>query len=154
MEHASKRLYYGTKDGGAWIMNIETQERTPIHVSRTSKMNKTINIHVDQYWDVNQKIFMSKLHGYNVMDYKRCSSFHYTDMSMGTADLTLECTRKGSLEIATAYPLITEAGGVMVSLDGDSLADKYYLKFGVDEYVPVITAATSELAHESVDFFK
>jgi len=35
----------------------------------------------------------------------------------GYSWLVLECTRKHSLEIAAAYPLVHEAGGVMVDVN-------------------------------------
>ncbi len=153
MEHATKRLFYGVKGEGAWVIDLKTGDKKRIHTSGENDLTATTRIHIDEYWDKNNEVFTSKLSGYNVMDYKLCSSFHYTDTSMGAADLTLECTRKGSLEIATAYPLITEAGGVMVGLDGKPLDDEYYLKFGVEEHVPVITAASQDLARQAVTFF-
>jgi len=153
MEHATKRLLYGVKGEGAWVIDLETGEKERIHTSGFNDLTATTRIHIDEYWDINNEVFTSKLSGYNVMDYKLCSSFHYADTSMGAADLTLECTRKGSLEIATAYPLIMEAGGAMVTLDGKSLSDEYYLKFGVEEHIPVITAASQELANKASSFF-
>lgn len=153
MEHATRRLFYGVKGKRAWVLNLESGEKESLHVSDSKELTKTTNIHIDEYWDINNKVFTSKLRGYNVMEYKGCSSFHYADTAMGTSDLTLECTRKGSLEIATAYPLITEAGGVMVSIKGEPLGDKFYLEFGVDKHIPVITAATQSLAVQAVTFF-
>jgi fructose-1,6-bisphosphatase/inositol monophosphatase family enzyme len=43
--------------------------------------------------------------------------------------LALECTRKGNLEIAVAYGLIREAGGVMTTADGEDLGPKGYQTF-------------------------
>lgn len=41
---------------------------------------------------------------------------YYVDLAQGYAWSVVECTRKHSLEIASAYPLIHEAGGVIVDL--------------------------------------
>lgn len=153
MEHATKRLFYAVKGEGAWVLHLETGEKKQLHVSGEKDLTPSTNIHIDEYWDINNEVFTSKLKGYNVSEYKMCSSYHYVDVAIGEADLTLECTRKGSLEIATAFPLITEAGGLMVDIKGDALADKYYLEFGINEHIPVITAASKELAYKSVDYF-
>ena len=153
MEHATKRLFYGIKGVGSWVIDLNSGKKKGIHTSDEHDLSTSTRIHIDEYWDINNEVFRSKLDGYNVMPYKLCSSIHYTDTSMGEADLTLECTRKGSLEIATAFPLITEAGGAMVTLAGKSLSDEYYLKFGTVEHIPVITAATPELATKTASFF-
>lgn len=154
MEHATKRLFYGIQGEGAFIKHFGTEKDERIHASKADSLTKSTRIHIDQYWDINNEVFTKKLEGYNVMEYKRCSSYHYTDIAMNEADLTLECTRKGSLEIAAAYPIVMEAGGVMVSINGKRLADKQYLEFGQDTHLPVITAATQKLADAAVDFFK
>jgi fructose-1,6-bisphosphatase/inositol monophosphatase family enzyme len=153
MEHATKWLFYGVKGKGAFILDLASGEKKQIHVSHCKSLTQETKIHIDQYWDINNEVFTSKLTEYNVMEYKRCSSFHYTNTAMGVADLTLECTRKGSLEIAAAYPIIMEAGGVMVSINGEPLGEKHYLEFGQDKHIPVITAATQELADDAVKFF-
>ncbi len=154
MEHATKRLFYGIKGKGSFILNLGTGTTEIIKASSVKELTKKTKIHIDEYWDINNEVFTSKLKGYNVMDYKHCSSFHYADTAMGIADLTLECTRKGNLEIASAYPIIIEAGGIMVSINGEPLGDKLYLEFGQEKHIPIITAATQQLADEAVSFFK
>ncbi len=153
MEHATKRLFYGIKGGGAWVLDLKTGKKERINTSDARQLSKETRIHIDEYWDINNEVFTSKLDGYNLMEYKSCSSLHYVDVSIGEADLTLECTRKGNLELAVAYPLITEAGGIMVAIDGSTLGKKRYLSFGTDEHIPVITAASKELAIQAVKFF-
>ena len=88
--------------------------------------------------------FLSKLKGFDVK-YLLSSAAHYSDLVSGEADLVLECTRKLNLEIAAAYGLIKEAGGVVLASDGSSFHNKKYLKFGQDEYLPIIAASTEEL---------
>ncbi len=48
--------------------------------------------------------------------YLEASLPYYVDLAQGLSWLVLECTRKHSLEIAAAYPLVHEARGVIVDL--------------------------------------
>ena len=48
--------------------------------------------------------------------YLEASLPYYVDLARGLSWLVLECTRKHSLEIAAAYPLVHEAKGVIVDL--------------------------------------
>lgn len=153
MEHASKKLYFAVKGRGAFVLNINTNVETRIHTWDQALLNKSTRIHVDQYWDFNKALYMSKLTGYTVLPYEGCSAFHYADVAEGLADLTLECTRKGTLEIATAYGLIREAGGAMVDIHGEDLGSKKYLTFGQTDHSAVITAATKILALSAAKFF-
>ena len=92
----------------------------------------------------------------NVPEFKLSSTDSYLRLLLGEADLVLECTRKGNLEIATAYGLITEAGGVMVTADGEDLGKQRYFEYGQreEEFLPVITAATKELALGLIEYLK
>lgn len=40
----------------------------------------------------------------------------------------------------------------MINLDGQSLDELEYLKFGQDKHVPIITASTRELANELLSY--
>jgi len=80
------------------------------------------------------------------------SAAHYVDFVSGGVDLVLECTRKGNLEMAVAYGLVVESGGVMLSFDGKSLGPRRYLKFGQEKYTPIITASTKQLAKELIKY--
>ena len=93
------------------------------------------------------------MEGHKILD--ECSrATHYVDLASGNADLILECTRKGNLEMAAAYGLITEAGGVMVTSDGFSIKNKRYLELGQKDYLPIVIASTIELAKELLDKLK
>ena len=48
--------------------------------------------------------------------YLEASLPYYVDLARGLSWLVLECTRKHSLEIAAAYPLVHEAKGVIVDI--------------------------------------
>ena len=153
MEHATKRLIYGVRGKGSFVLDFETGETKPIKTSEATELDKETRIHIDEYWDINRDTFLAKLDGYNVQKYNLCSSVHYANVALGQADLALECTRKGNLEIAAVFGLIHEAGGKMVSLDNQDLAGLRYREFGQDTHVPVITAASSTLADKAITFF-
>ena len=78
------------------------------------------------------------------------SAIYYADLANGKVDAVIECTRKNNLEIAIAFGLIREAGGVMLLADGSSIGPKQYKTFGQSEHLPVISAATKRLGKELV----
>ena len=125
----------------------------PIHSSSRTQLDPAAQIYIDEYFEVNRETFSKKLKGFNT-HYGGSSAVYYADVASGAADLALECTRKNNLEIAIAYGLEMEAGAVMVGLDGASLGDKKYLEFGQKEKVPIITAATRELAERLLEHIK
>lgn len=151
MEHVKKRLYIGIKNDGAFV--IEGDKKTPIKSSGKTVLDADTNIYIDEYEELNRKTFSEKLKGFKTK-YSGSSAIYYADVASGAADLTLECARKNNLEIAVAYGLETEAGAVMVDINGTSLAEKKYLEFGQKEQIPIITAATKELADNLISFLK
>lgn len=156
MEHSTGKLFIATKNGGALV--IQNGEVTPIHPSGQIALDRDVKINIDEWFEVNKKTFSEKLQGFktraNSPSNPDASCECYIDVASGSADLTLECTRKRNLEIAIAYGLIKEAGGVMVDMNGDDLADKKYLEFGQTEKLPIITAATQELAEDLLRHIK
>ncbi len=78
----------------------------------------------------------------------------YVDVAAGSMDLAFESSRKGNLEIAVAYGIIREAGGTIVDADGNDIGSQLYESFGQDSQVPIITAATPELARQAVAMLK
>ena len=151
MEHSTGRLFLAVKNQGAFV--IEGGEKRPIKTSGKTVFDEDIIIYEDNYFEINRKIFSQKTQGYRV-HYIRSSAVCYADVTAGTADLALECTRKNNLEIAVAFGLVTEAGGVMIDLKGISLSEKKYLDFGQKQQLPIITAATKELAEEFLAHLK
>lgn len=151
MEHSTKRLFVAQRNGGAFV--VKGDKRTPVHSSGRTQLDPSAQIYIDEYFEINREIFSKKLKGFNT-HYGGSSAVYYADVASGAADLILECTRKNNLEIAIAYGLETEAGAVMVGLDGASLGDKKYLEFGQKEKVPIITAATRELAERLLEHIK
>lgn len=151
MEHSTRRLFVAQRNGGAFV--VEGDKRTPIHSSGRTQLDPVAQIYIDEYFEINRETFSKKLKGFNT-HYGGSSSVYYADVASGVADLALECTRKNNLEIAIAYGLETEAGAVMIGLDGASIGDKKYLEFGQKEKIPIITAATRGLAEKLLEHIK
>ena len=72
------------------------------------------------------------------------------DLAEGKAELVLECTRKNNLEIAIAFGLINESGGIIMGINGESIIKKDYLSFGQDKYLPIISSCTKELGKDLI----
>lgn len=151
MEHASKSLYIATKGRGAFLMVSGKFVR--LTTSGKTSLGTEARIYVDEYFDFNIKTFSDKLR-----DFKPNTGTFYGGTSAavafmgvasGEADFYLRSTVKGNLEPMVAYGLITEAGGAMVDQNGKSFGPKKYLSYGQgSEMLPIITAATLELARE------
>lgn len=148
-EHRSKKIYLATRDKGARI--IEKNVSKSIYSSKEKTISAETQIRVDDFFPLNTKVFSEPLkkHGYE-HEYNGSSAIYYADVSSGQADLALECTRKNNLEIAIAYGLIHEAGGIMVNINGEDLGPKLYREFGQKEHLSVITSATAALAHDLI----
>jgi len=151
MEHSTGRLFIASKNAGAYI--ILDGESTPIHSDARTELDPNMTINIDEYFDLNIKTFTEKLKGFKTQCLK-ASSAHYMSVANGEAGLALECTRKGNLEIAIAYGLIKEAGGVIVDMNGNSIGDKKYLEFGQKGKQPIVTAANNELAQALLKHIK
>ncbi len=151
MEHSVDKLCYSTKDGGSFM--ISGGKKNPISCNGKKELDRDGLIYIDEYFEINRNTFSKPLAGYNTK-YAGSSCVYYADVASGEADMALECTRKGNLEIAVAHGLIRGSGGVMLTLDGEKIDDKKYLEFGQEESVQVITAATLELARDLLRHIK
>lgn len=153
LEHSSNRLYYASKNKGGFL--VRGGKKSPLKCSAKRDLDGSTRIYADLEFDKNRNItfiqdtYLSKLEGFNFL-HEKSSAIHYVDLAQGNSDLVLECTRKGNLEIAVAYGLVNEAGGVVVTIDGASIGKKKYLVLGQERYVPIISASTIELAQELI----
>lgn len=151
MEHNPQTLFFAAKGKGSFVVSIDGK-RQPIYCSERRKLDrKNTGIYADVVFDEAMSstfirdTFLSRLRGFDV-NYLLSSAAHYADLASGQVDLVLECTRKLNLEIAAAYGLIKEAGGVVVASDGSNFDNKKYLQFGQNEHLSIIAASTKELA--------
>lgn len=153
MEHTTKHLLVAIKDQGV-CMVADDGKGKPLYTSGKEKLiPKDTKIYIDTYFPQNRNFFESKLTEFNPVC-TGCSAVHYTDVANGSWDIALECTRKKNLEIAVAFGLIKEAGGVMTDADGNLLDNQKYFQFGQDTQIPVITAATKQLAYALIEHLK
>lgn len=152
MQHATQRALTGVRGQGAFAISGDQEQ--PIHTSRHSILDATNKIYIDEGYEINRETFLKPLAGFNIAPCEMASSLYYADVAEGLADFSLECTRKGNLEIAAAYGLIREAGGAIVGLEGVDIGSQKYLEFGQKEKIPVVTAANEELAQRLIKFLK
>lgn len=156
VEHATKRLFAASRGNGAWL--VAGGERAPLHTSGRTTLGKETRINIDGYFPINQRTFAEPLRPFSPVvgtpEHPDASCRYYIDVAAGIDDLTLECTRKGNLEIAAAYGLIREAGGAIVDMEGESIGSRKYLEYGQAEQFPIITAATPELARELIEHLR
>ena len=151
MEHASGRIFMAGK--GMGTKAYKDDRSASIRTTGSKRHTGLSRICLDDHFQITRDTFfpITGKDGY----YNSGSSAElYVRVANGEADLTLECTRKGNLEFGAAYPLIIEAGGAMVDLQGKSLGPKKFLEFGQQEHLPVITAATDDLAQHVLEKLK
>lgn len=153
MEHSIGKMSVFSKGAGASVIDMGSGKTTPLKCSQKKPLDNQTMIYVDEYFEINKKTFSEKLRGFHT-DYLKSSAAYYADIASGAADLTLECTRKGNLEIAVAYGLIKESGGIMTDLAGKDIGNQKYFLFGQKENLPIITACTQELAIDLLKYIK
>lgn len=153
MEHSTGRMSVFSKGGGGTVIDMRSGKTTPLKSSEKETLDKQTKIYIDEYFEINRKTFSEKLKGFHTC-YLKSSAVYCADMAAGVADLTLECTRKGNLEIAVAYGLIKETGGIMTDLAGEDIGNQKYLLFGQKENLPIITACTQKLAKNLLKHMK
>ncbi|MBI2545151.1 MAG: hypothetical protein HYW22_00950 [Candidatus Aenigmarchaeota archaeon] len=155
MEHPTGRLITASRDKGIHLIDpstgksklVESDLRTELDPKRiradTGSKAKHFPFVVDAYIKK-----LPELHLLSDNISLRSSAAHYADFALGEADWVFECTRKHNLEIAVAYGLVRERGGVMVSLDGKDIGNQRYFEFHYDpeDYVVVISAPNLQAA--------
>lgn len=163
MLHASAELLLGVRGKGAVIINVNSGKSTPIHTKPDQSLNtKTTTAYVDnapldrdhplhEYFALNNKIFAEPLHKIGVETlWLGASAAYYAAIATGNAHIVGESTRKGNLEIATAYGIIKESGGVMTTTDGQDIGTQSLLSFGQNSHIPVLTTSNLHIANEFV----
>ncbi len=150
IEHVSRKLYFASKGEGSWV--IENRKQKPLRCSGSTQLDNKSRLYADTNFDEVYKTdivstFLMPLKDYDI-ECMRSSAVHYADLSASNVDGVIEVTRKGNLEIAVAFPLIKEAGGVIVDGNGQSLENKKYNEFGQKDHLIVVSAATSSLAND------
>jgi fructose-1,6-bisphosphatase/inositol monophosphatase family enzyme len=151
MEHSTRRLFYAMKGRGSFV--VQDGRAREIRCSDSKKLNEDTRIYVDASFDINKQTFLERLRGFEV-NVLGSSAAYYVDLAEGKAELVLECTRKGNLEIAVSFGLVRESGGRIVDMNGRSLTERKYLVFGQRRHLPIISTATSEVAAALIEHIK
>ena len=133
---------------------VDQDEVQRLATSGRRRLGTDTRIRVDEHFEVNRKSFSERLKPEHEVTYTRCSAKSYVDVAIGDAELALECTRKGNLEIATAYGRVTAAGGAFMDLGGADIGPNKVLSWGQDRQYPVIAAATPELARDLIGYLE
>lgn len=159
IEHSTGRLFLVTKGQQLSVTDVRTGEVTYPATRTGEDVTQELIAFVDNgkvdeqnklftYFDQNDRVFSQPLSKIGVETRRTgSSSAYYAAVAAGEADMVGEATRKGNLEFATAYAVVTAAGGVMQTLDGVDLGIQRFRTYGQDEHVPVLTAANAKLAN-------
>jgi len=150
VEHSSSRLLYAAHDQGSRLLDLKSGDLTQVSCSQTTALDENTRMYLDFPYPGTDRLFAGLLTRFNPMPADSTAAA-YLDVAIEVADLNLESTRKGNLEVATAFGIINESGGVMVDKKGNSLGTKRYFEFGQHYQLAVITASTPELARKVVN---
>jgi len=157
IEYPSGKLYTATKNLWAFAQEPGLQ---PFSIRANGQTVLTPeSFYVDNnkdYKRMPETVNLLNGKGFKPKERLGSSAMHYAEVADGRIGGVIECNRKANLEIATAYGLIRESGGVMVNEEGESLGSKNYRQFGQvnDGSLLIITAATKELADEIIKNLK
>lgn len=146
-------ITHATKGKGSYTIN-ENGETDRAHVSNKTRLTTGVKVYIDGGGNgmaINDKVFgpLETVRFKTKPHNAGSSAVHYVDLARGRYDAVCEHTRKGNLELPTAYRLVTEAGGYMGAIiDGKlvDFGDKKFAEFGQDKNIPIIAAATFQLA--------
>lgn len=144
IEYNTGNIYFCMKGKGCFLLNKLSKKK--LGIEEQKDFGRTSLIYVDEAFSINVKTFSSQLKNYNVQ-YLRSSMPYYADFIQNKCVYVLECTRKGNLEIATAYAFVKEAGGLMMTLDGIELEALKHFEFSSNTsiHIPVVTTSSYKM---------
>lgn len=153
MEHPTRRLVIASRGEGITLIDSATRKETSVHEPFKSGLNPN-RIRADTYSKAKHIHFVEEryIKSFPEIDLRssgislQSSAAHYTDFALGEADRVYENTRKHNLEIAVAYALVRERGGVIVSEDGKDIGPQKYFEFHYDpdDYAVVISGPSED----------
>lgn len=151
-------ITHATKGKGSYTLH-ENGEFEYVRTSTRTRLTNDVRMYIDggkNGMSINDKVFTGPLETIRFKTQPHnsgSSAIHYVDLAAGRYDAVCEHTRKGNLELPTAYRLVVEAGGFMGAvIDGRlvNLANQNFGTFGQDTNIPVIASSTQELARAIV----
>ncbi|NCU44275.1 hypothetical protein EOM71_01185 [Candidatus Falkowbacteria bacterium] len=138
--------YVAANGMGAWADPVVRGDYIQINIApdESVRQMKKLLAYADLYFESVRRA--AKKVTWVKFRYLKASMPYYVDLAQGYAWLVVECTRKHSLEITSAYPLIHEAGGVMVDLaSGQDLENLNRSLTEANEQI-IISATNLEMA--------
>jgi fructose-1,6-bisphosphatase/inositol monophosphatase family enzyme len=160
--HGWKELYLAkrgeSKCGGTYCLSLDFLEEpsttrakeTPpkLEASPIKSFALADRFAVDDAYSINNELFTEQLMraGRERPLCFKASCVSYVKLARGDLHAVAECTRKGNLEIAVSYPLTREAGGVVVTQDGQSIGDHHILHWNQNRHELVLSVANQPLA--------
>lgn len=163
MEYPTRRLVIASRGEGITLIDPATRKESSVHEPFKTGLNPK-RIRADTYSKAKHFSFvvdtyirkLPELHLSSDSVSLKSSAAHYADFALGEVDWVFECTRKHNLEIAVAYGLVREKGGVMVSLDGKDIGSQRYFDFHCDpeDYVAIISAPNLQAARAVIKRLK
>lgn len=148
LEYPSGRILSATKGEGAYL--LEGNQKTKGRTSRVKGFDpESIRVEVDGGYEGNSQFAAARLSGLkHVRVADLSSSIYYFDLATGAGDMIVVSTRKGNLEMAAAYGIVTESGGVMTDITGQRLGNRRYFEYGQgqDDRLIVLSFASRKMA--------
>lgn len=153
IEYSTNTIYVCTKNKGTYL--IKNNKRLGIKCTSDNEIKESSIIYIDKAYEINNRVFSEPLSKYNTI-YLKASAPYYIDFIEGKCIFVLECTRKGNLEIASAYPLVREAGGYMIDLNGNEIGlTKHFLLSSTEYmYTPIITTSSLDMNKKLISLIK
>lgn len=151
MEHATNRLWVGIRGKGSFLVDPDGN-RTQIHASSQTIFDDSTRIYsMEPDYNETARNHLTNLVKKFHTKLPLSEAIALADISSGEADVLVEVTRKGNLEQMAAFGLIIEGGGVMVDINGRSIANQRYLEWGQKESLLLVTTSTPELARNFLE---
>lgn len=152
IEHQAGIIYYALPGEGTFSLNLQTSQLQRLQTSPKNDLVGITLYDASYYNQVSQDVFRGIPEQFNCQRVTS-SAIAYADIAMGLAHAKIEVTRKRNLEQMIAFGLIEQAGGVMITLDGNSIGSQRYQTFAQKENssslepnIPLITACSQEVA--------
>lgn len=142
-EHARHQIYIAKRGGGTW--KLTPNGDLQVSLRPCPSLGEVQRGYVDRWFDINRTVFDKNLPGIT-LEYHLATSYYYASLLDDRGQIVLECTRKSNLELATAYALVREAGGVLCDIRGGDMGVRKYFALAKDAGKPLVTIACASQA--------
>lgn len=148
--HPSGNLFIARKGNGTRLID-ERSIGHRVHTSGIAALDHNTRLGIDVHWDFVRQFYASIINDFK-FDPADSTAVQFTELAHGKLAAILQCTRKDSLELAVGYPLVREAGGIVVDEHCRDLGSIHYLEFGHGlEHRPYIATTNMGLAQIILD---